>query len=532
VDFPERNDRIAFGLSFLISSSMNDIGADSMSDNPEETTGFSGTNNDFENALRYQEITFATLLHMKDRYSDRFDGIMLDSFREITQALAEFKQGIEQISLAVGEISRATESISSSAREQRDLAAQITGTIQSSGAASAESHVQLGNLDQRIVELKQHSADIGSLVKNVDDIAEVLNILSINGAIQAARSGDRGKGFAIVTGEMRKLAMNVKQSASRQMGAIDTVIRLIGEAAGMSESVKLRAESTKDSMRIAGEKIADLQGHLDRVASNCQELAASVHEFSATIEQISRSIANIEEMMKRISGAFGSNTRFNQVVTEVCGECAGIADGSSSLEEAAGKQMRHLVEKIESMDGVGKKAVLAQLYLSLPYASLPDSAKMHFKSAGRSPLPEDRYFCLMGSAGPQPRQADLNYIRLPEKETDLQDPPIFSKIFSEFGIPYQSIIRPRKGEIQKMGGFFLIEDAGASPYLADKRFLLENGIASQISIGGFTLSGAVFAILLWFRDKLTAEMAESMSIMGPSFQLNMRSLCDSGRYWQ
>ena len=240
--------------------------------------------------------------------------------------------------------------------------------------------------------------------------------------------------------------------------------------------------------------------------------------------------------MARIAGNFDQSITFNRKVSEATRKIQHFAETSRSLAEAAHRQVAYL--RNEDMDENGQKnLVLARIFLSLPYTELPPEYQREIESGGSLPDPEDRFLCLMGTAGDEPdwndplRSRGHKYMKLPDREEDLVQMPMIQKVFAEFGVPYSAILRPDSSREHSVEGYFLADDPAASPYIPDKGFVSDYGIRSQVSIGGVLPSGSIFTMFLFSRQKLTHDMAEAISVYGPVLQMTFKEFDDEGSYW-
>ena len=230
------------------------------------------------------------------------------------------------------------------------------------------------------------------------------------------------------------------------------------------------------------------------------------------------------------------NVSFNRRISEMAWRIRALAESSSSLREAAGRQVRTIRDSFRNTDGSANLALL-RIFVSLPFSKLPENYRREIASQEGSASPEDRYLCLMGSAGDE---ADWNdplksrnhkYLRLPERESELTSMPMVRKVFAKLGIPYNTIIHPESSVEHNVEGYVLADDPMASPDIPDKKFIEDYKVASQISIGGILPSGSVFSLLLFCRIAMSLSMAENLSVFGPVFQMAYKNFDDRQAYW-
>jgi hypothetical protein len=307
----------------------------------------------------------------------------------------------------------------------------------------------------------------------------------------------------------------------------------------MSTSVKQDTESNRISVQHTSERIGSMLGDLDIVAAASTELSASVHEFSATIEEISRNITGIEGMANRISQTFELRTGFHRAVGEAAAHFREASAEADSLQEAADAQVRHLRDLFDSDRRDGSRAIsLARVFLSLSYSELPAEYRRQIAQNGSDPDPDQRFFCLMGTAGEKPELCDIRgagehrYILLPPDSADLTVMPGLEKMFASFGVPYRAIVDPSSERVDSLEGYQLTRDGRESPYIPSSDFTEQFSIRGQVGVGGVLPSGAVFALFIFARDEISDEYAEGLAILAPVLQICYQRFDALGRYWQ
>ncbi len=140
---------------------------------------------------------------------------------------------------------------------------------------------------EQIRQLGGYSQEIGNIVQIIDDLAEQTNLLALNAAIEAARAGEHGKGFAVVADEVRKLAERSSKATKEISSRIRTSQTLTEEAVGAMEVGTGKAEK--------GVELAD------RAGNSLQEIMASMKEAAKKIQAIAQAIETIRENSARVS---------------------------------------------------------------------------------------------------------------------------------------------------------------------------------------------------------------------------------------
>ena len=205
---------------------------------------------------------------------------------------------MEEMSATVVEIAKNSGEAANASKEARDMAVKggdvVKKTLDGMGriASSVEKSANT------IKVLEKSSAQIGEIVKVIDDIADQTNLLALNAAIEAARAGEQGRGFAVVADEVRKLAEKTSK-ATKEIADMIKVIQV-----DTKNAVSAMDEGTKEGkagVSLASEAGAALDKIVEtvkRVSDMIAQIATAAEEQSATTEEITRNIGSIAEVSK------------------------------------------------------------------------------------------------------------------------------------------------------------------------------------------------------------------------------------------
>jgi methyl-accepting chemotaxis protein len=244
----------------------------------------------------------------------------------------------EEILVLSGNIKRVNETAGDSSKTAR-LVAQAS---MKSSAAIGEMQKSVKSMEEAasvseatIRSLKDDTDKIGTIVASIEDIANQTNVLAINASIQAARAGERGKGFAVIASEIRKLAEQSNQSAGeinrviaelrKRVGAAEAATtRGLAEAKENSENAELSRKSLNEISLLAGEN----EKGMDVIFGAVEEMLS----FSRRIEETVRSLTAMNERSDEAAAEIGTSTK------EVSAQASEVANSARSLAEVAKAQ--------------------------------------------------------------------------------------------------------------------------------------------------------------------------------------------------
>jgi len=145
-----------------------------------------------------------------------------------------------------------------------------------------------------ILELSEHSQQIGSTISVVDDIAEQTNMLALNAAVEAARAGEHGKGFAVVAGEIRKLADESKQA--------------ITKISSLTNNIQCTTNSTVMATEEGSKEIESVVKDINIVSSNSETLLTLIKEILDSLEMLNQNAKKQSDILERLNAIDEANS--------------------------------------------------------------------------------------------------------------------------------------------------------------------------------------------------------------------------------
>ncbi|CAM3602662.1 Methyl-accepting chemotaxis protein NahY [Pseudomonas reidholzensis] len=212
-----------------------------------------------------------------------------NEIEQAATAVTEMTSAVEEVARNAVSTSEASAEASRSAGDGRDLVMETVGAIERmSGDVQAT-----GKL---ITHLAEQSRDIGKVLDVIRGLADQTNLLALNAAIEAARAGEAGRGFAVVADEVRALAHRTQQSTSEIERMIGTIQGGTEEAVDSMRTSTERAESTLNIARGAGLALDTIAGAVAQINERNLVIASAAEEQAQVAREVDRNLVNINDL--------------------------------------------------------------------------------------------------------------------------------------------------------------------------------------------------------------------------------------------
>jgi len=255
--------------------------------------------------------------------SEQMTRVSQQSTKALSQQNNETMQvatAINEMASTVEEVARNTENATTAAKNADSEANSgnqlVSETIDSIKVLASEIDSSAEVLDR----LKLHSESIGTVLDVIKSIAEQTNLLALNAAIEAARAGEQGRGFAVVADEVRTLAKRTQDSTSEIERIISDLQLGAEQAVNVMESSRTKSSATVDKGQQTGEFLFSVTNAINTILEMNTQIAAAAQEQSVVTQEVSRNITNIQSIAQETSTGAEEANRTSHEVAQLSSE--------------------------------------------------------------------------------------------------------------------------------------------------------------------------------------------------------------------
>ena len=250
---------------------------------------------------------------------------------ESAQRLSEAATAMNEMNATVQEVAKNAGSASAASAETKQKAEAGAEVVAKAVHSIEQVHQMSLELKGDMAQLNEHAQDITRIMNVISDIADQTNLLALNAAIEAARAGEAGRGFAVVADEVRKLAektmastndvgnaiKSIQESTAKSMTGVDNAVERIGEATELANQ--------------SGAALEEIVATVEATGDQVNAIATASEEQSAASEEINQSIVQVNDMSRQTAEAMAEAAK---AVSDLAAQAQGLTTLIQELKQA------------------------------------------------------------------------------------------------------------------------------------------------------------------------------------------------------
>ncbi len=209
----------------------------------------------------------------------------------------------EEMSATVLQVARDAQDAANTARSASEIAEAGGQTVESGMVGMGRVEERVRKIAAQVRDLGRRTGEIGAVMQVIDDIADQTNLLALNAAIEAARAGEHGRGFAVVADEVRKLSEKTAQATHQVRQTVAGIQKETEQAVTSVEDGLQEVEEASTQVRQGGQALAEIVAQIEQTAERVVQIATATEQQSAAVEEISSNLDAVADLAAKLAGA-------------------------------------------------------------------------------------------------------------------------------------------------------------------------------------------------------------------------------------
>ncbi|EKD87685.1 MAG: hypothetical protein ACD_35C00284G0001 [uncultured bacterium] len=289
-----------------------------------------------------------------DQMSQAIEGVAKGA-QEQSQAVARASEITEQINQAILQVAGNAEAVTRGSELASEAAKKGSDTVEQTLNGMQSIKIKVGLSAEKVQEMGIRSQEIGAIVETIEDIASQTNLLALNAAIEAARAGEHGKGFAVVADEVRKLAER-SSLATKEIGTlINGIQNTVAEAVKAMEEGSKEVESGVTNANAAGMALTDILNAAEAVNTQAALASEASERMKLASEELVTAVDSVSAVVEENTASTEQMAANSGEVNQAIESIASVSEeNSAAIEEvsASTEEMTAQVEEVTASAGV------------------------------------------------------------------------------------------------------------------------------------------------------------------------------------
>lgn len=245
--------------------------------------------------------------------------------------IARQTEETQQMATAITEMTATVQEVARSASEAADAASHADSESQAGADVVNQTIASIGELVSEVESavsvistLESESENIGMVLDVIRNIADQTNLLALNAAIEAARAGEQGRGFAVVADEVRSLASRTQESTQEIQQMMERLQNGTGEAVRVMHSSQEKTRETVAKAQLAGTSLESIKASVSTIHAMNTQIASAAEEQGVVANEINRSVVNIADISKKTAQGSSNSAEASRTLATLGEEMHGL----------------------------------------------------------------------------------------------------------------------------------------------------------------------------------------------------------------
>ncbi len=255
----------------------------------------------------------------------------MKSVEKQTHDTSQVAESIKNMSIKVQEITKNTNETAGAANQAHQQAIDGGKVVSENVDSINKLSNEVEQANSVINQLNEESVNIGSVLDVIRNIAEQTNLLALNAAIEAARAGEHGRGFAVVADEVRNLATRTQESTEEIQNMIERLQAGASQAVTVMDAGKQLAEASVQKSSDVGHALSEISKSIDNIRLMSTQIAAAANEQNTTTEQIYQIIENISKLAEATQHEAESTSESSGKLNQLAADLQNMISGFKGI---------------------------------------------------------------------------------------------------------------------------------------------------------------------------------------------------------